>query len=208
MAWTVHLNGHSTPAGLTERDEALVRANWLHVALGKSLRIDPAAAAIYLEPPLIKPLEGEVNNPFMAEGYPHNPWGRHLGIDIPARQGTPVVAVAAGRVAWAQWWAELGNCVVLEHGLHLTLYAHLYHIPALPNVVDGGAIIGYVGSTGESTGPHLHAESWALQEPLAPGGDPYGWTRGDPDARPFDPSALWTRQRWPVWEEAEPRPAT
>ena len=88
-------------------------------------------------------------------------WGRmHEGIDLGAPYGTPIAAAAAGVVIYAGWEGGYGNLVVIDHGGGLaTAYGHQSRIAvALGESVGQGHIIGYVGSTGHSTGPHLHFE--------------------------------------------------
>ncbi len=84
----------------------------------------------------------------------------HEGVDLVARYGTPVRAVADGRVETAGWCGELGHCVRLLHeGGVVTIYGHLSQIPSdlrEGSEVHVGQIIGRVGSSGLSTGPHLH----------------------------------------------------
>ena len=86
----------------------------------------------------------------------------HMGIDYSAPTGTPVFSVANGRVAHIGYSGAFGNLIILEHpGNYHTYYAHLsnYNIELeLGNEVRRGFEIGYVGSTGRSTGPHLHFE--------------------------------------------------
>jgi len=86
--------------------------------------------------------------------------GFHRGIDIAAATGTPVVAAADGRVAYAGWCGGYGIAVFIWHGDGMeTRYAHLSGTAVRQGaVVKAGDIIGYVGSTGKSTGPHLHFE--------------------------------------------------
>jgi murein DD-endopeptidase MepM/ murein hydrolase activator NlpD len=84
----------------------------------------------------------------------------HLGVDLAALYGTPVKAIADGRVESSGWCGELGNCIRLEHdNSTVSIYGHLSKID--PNAKPGsyiriGEVIGLVGSTGLSTGPHLH----------------------------------------------------
>ncbi|MEP1074979.1 M23 family metallopeptidase [Leptolyngbya sp. PL-A3] len=85
----------------------------------------------------------------------------HAGTDIGAPQGTPVLAAFSGRVNSADWMGGYGLAVVLTHseGRTQTLYGHLSEIFVQPGqVVQQGDVIGRVGSTGNSTGPHLHFE--------------------------------------------------
>jgi murein DD-endopeptidase MepM/ murein hydrolase activator NlpD len=84
----------------------------------------------------------------------------HVGVDLAAQYGTPVKAIADGRVEVAGWCGELGNCIRIDHENATTsVYGHLSRInPATRpgSYVRIGQVIGYVGSTGLSTGPHLH----------------------------------------------------
>jgi murein DD-endopeptidase MepM/ murein hydrolase activator NlpD len=86
--------------------------------------------------------------------------GFHPGIDISATQGTPIRASAAGKVMIAGNEGGYGNAVVLDHGNSLsTLYGHMTRVAVAPGQqVEAGDIIGFVGSTGISTGPHVHFE--------------------------------------------------
>ena len=107
------------------------------------------------------PVRGSVNSEF---GVRHSPWndGRefHSGMDIRANQGTPVYAPAAGTVVHAGPAQDYGTAIVLDHGQDIrSLYGHLSKL----NVQNGqhvvrGAVIGYSGNTGRSSGPHLHYE--------------------------------------------------
>ena len=104
---------------------------------------------------LIWPVLGPVTSAFGPR------WGRmHEGIDIAAPSGTPIRAAASGTVIYAGWLGGYGNLVVLDHGNGLsTAYAHQSSIAAgNGQFVTQGQVIGYVGSTGNSTGPHLHLE--------------------------------------------------
>lgn len=87
-------------------------------------------------------------------------WGNHRGIDLAAPYGTPVAATADGVVAHSGWLGSYGIIVVLRHGSGIeTRYAHLSAVAVTPGTtVRQGQVIGYVGSTGRSTGPHLHYE--------------------------------------------------
>ncbi len=84
----------------------------------------------------------------------------HKGVDLSAPSGTPIYATADGFVSKAEWYSSYGNYVSIEHGAELqTRYAHMSRIAVAPGTrVKKGEIIGYVGSTGRSTGPHLHYE--------------------------------------------------
>jgi murein DD-endopeptidase MepM/ murein hydrolase activator NlpD len=84
----------------------------------------------------------------------------HHGVDLVAVAGTPVMAAARGVVVWRGNKLGYGNCVVVRHGTHLsTIYGHLSHIGVhTGQSVSKGEAIGLSGSTGFSTGPHLHFE--------------------------------------------------
>jgi murein DD-endopeptidase MepM/ murein hydrolase activator NlpD len=88
-------------------------------------------------------------------------WGRmHEGIDITCPTGTPVRAAGDGTVIWASWRGGYGNAVVIDHGGGLaTLYAHnSAFASSVGQSVVRGQVIAYAGSTGNSSGPHVHFE--------------------------------------------------
>jgi murein DD-endopeptidase MepM/ murein hydrolase activator NlpD len=83
----------------------------------------------------------------------------HTGIDIGAPHGAPIKAADGGTVISAGWMNGYGNTVIINHGGgYSTLYAHMSSIAVSGGSVSKGQVIGYVGSTGLSTGPHLHFE--------------------------------------------------
>jgi murein DD-endopeptidase MepM/ murein hydrolase activator NlpD len=112
--------------------------------------------------PTVWPVDGKLEagfggrrNPFGGGGYEF-----HSGQDIEAPWGVPVVAGASGRVTFVGWQNGYGQLVVLDHGGGLTTrYGHLSHIDVeLDQTVTRAQLLGKVGSTGRSTGPHLHYE--------------------------------------------------
>jgi len=110
-------------------------------------------------PPLLGMLV--VTSPFGMRVHPiTGEKTEHHGVDLVAAAGTPVMAVARGVVVWRGNKLGYGNCVVLRHGTHLsTIYGHLSHIGVdTGQSVGKGEVIGLSGSTGFSTGPHLHFE--------------------------------------------------
>lgn len=95
----------------------------------------------------------------------------HRALDIAVPVGTPVRATMAGRVVFSGW-SEVGygNLVILENGPYRTYYAHLDQLPlAEGETVAAGAVVGYSGNTGNSTGPHLHYEVRLNGETQPPG---------------------------------------
>ncbi len=85
----------------------------------------------------------------------------HSGIDIGAPMGAPVVAAGSGTIVSAGWIGGYGKAIVIQHnGVQQTLYGHLSEVFVQPGQrIEQGTVIGRVGSTGNSTGPHLHFES-------------------------------------------------
>jgi murein DD-endopeptidase MepM/ murein hydrolase activator NlpD len=98
----------------------------------------------------------------------------HAGTDLGAPMGTPVLAAARGQVETANWLGGYGLAVILNHqSAEQTLYGHMSEIFVQPGQwVEAGTMIGRVGSTGASTGPHLHFEVRHLT--------PQGWVATNP----------------------------
>jgi murein DD-endopeptidase MepM/ murein hydrolase activator NlpD len=122
------------------------------------------------------PVPVQVTSPFGWRRHPISGTRRfHSGTDLGAEQGTPVVAAYSGRIKGADYMGGYGLAIVVEHqnGSLKTLYAHLSKATVRPGEwVEQGTIIGAVGSTGASTGPHLHFEMRKLASD--------GWTTMDP----------------------------
>jgi len=115
---------------------------------------------------------GKINNEF---GFRRNPFGGrtyefHGGMDIDGERGDLVVAPANGTVVAAGYKGGYGNMVEIDHGNGLTtLYGHLSKVESTQgDVVTRGQLIGQVGSTGRSTGPHLHYELRLNDKPINP----------------------------------------
>jgi murein DD-endopeptidase MepM/ murein hydrolase activator NlpD len=109
----------------------------------------------------IMPVSGPITSQYGMRRHPVLGTNRmHTGIDIGASQGTPIKAGDAGVVIHAGWLGAYGNAVVIDHGGGLsTLYGHMSSIGVSEGQqVSTGQVIGKVGSTGWSTGPHLHFE--------------------------------------------------
>lgn len=84
----------------------------------------------------------------------------HSGMDFSAKVGTEIYATGDGKVVYAAWKQGYGNCIVIDHGYgYQTLYGHMSKYNArVGQQIKRGEVIGYVGNTGKSTGPHLHYE--------------------------------------------------
>ncbi len=120
-----------------------------------------ANMALLASTPSIWPANGHLSSGFGPRIAPFG--GRadfHKGLDIANSNGTPVRAPAKGTVASAGWDGAYGNCITINHGNNLsTRYAHLQEIKVKEGQSVGrGDVIGSIGSTGRSTGPHLHYE--------------------------------------------------
>ncbi len=121
--------------------------------------------------PTLWPAEGEISDGF---GYRKDPFTRrktfHEGLDISADSGVPIKAAAGGKVISAKRVSGYGLTVVIDHGRGLsTLYGHASKLLVeAGQTVKKGDVIAKVGSTGRSTGPHLHFEIWLYNTPVDP----------------------------------------
>ena len=109
-------------------------------------------------------------NPLPNGTYVRGFYAGHSGIDVAAVTGTPIYAANGGPILYAGWnrWGY-GNTVVIGHGPFSTLYGHMSRIAVRCGMVVGaGQVIGYVGSTGNSSGPHLHFEIRHRNQPQDP----------------------------------------
>lgn len=121
--------------------------------------------------PSIRPAAGRINSGY---GYRLDPFTRrsafHSGIDIDGKRNDPIYATAAGTVVETGRTSELGNYIIIDHSLGIrTLYAHLNEILVEEKArIDKGDRIGRMGSTGRSTGTHLHYEVHKNGNPVDP----------------------------------------
>jgi murein DD-endopeptidase MepM/ murein hydrolase activator NlpD len=146
---------------------------FLFADLGSSLaeirRLDTAIRTLPLGAPLGS--EAEQTSGF---GTRFDPFTRgpalHTGLDLRAETGTPARATGAGRVLSAEYSGGYGNMVEIDHGNGVTTrYGHLLSYTVAPGErVEAGQIVGLTGSTGRSTGPHLHYETRIGGEPVNP----------------------------------------
>jgi murein DD-endopeptidase MepM/ murein hydrolase activator NlpD len=110
---------------------------------------------------LLRPVAGAVSSPFGYRVHPIFGDRRlHTGWDMTAGCGTPIKAAAGGRVFLSDWYGGYGNTIMIDHGGGMaTLYAHQSSLGAsYGQQVSAGQVIGWVGTTGVSTGCHLHFE--------------------------------------------------
>ena len=120
---------------------------------------------------MIWPVQGRITSGFGTRVHPILRFARfHKGIDFGAHWGSPIVAAADGQVLRAGWAGGYGQQVRLAHGGGIvTTYSHMSRITApAGSIVRQGELIGYVGSTGLSTGPHLHYEVYKDGVPVNP----------------------------------------
>jgi murein DD-endopeptidase MepM/ murein hydrolase activator NlpD len=142
-------------------------------ANGRSEWIDAANAArpAPVADGMAWPVAGQITSYFGYRYHPILHFTRfHAGIDFGASWGSPIVAAADGQVAAAGWAGGYGRQVRIWHGGGLTTtYSHMSEIAAAPgSFVRRGQLIGYVGSSGLSTGPHLHYEVLKDGQPVNP----------------------------------------
>jgi murein DD-endopeptidase MepM/ murein hydrolase activator NlpD len=139
------------------------RAKWINAANAE--RPAPSVGG------LMMPANGPVTSYFGYRYHPILHFSRfHAGLDIGAGWGSPIVAAADGQVIGAGWAGGYGREVQIAHGGGIvSLYGHMSEIVAQPgSFVRAGQLIGYVGSSGLSTGPHLHFEVRQGGNPVNP----------------------------------------
>ncbi|MCK0129620.1 M23 family metallopeptidase [Erythrobacter sp. F6033] len=123
-------------------------------------------APVTQQPVVSVPSRSPLSNSTLTSGYGmrNHPVlrrrARHKGVDLAAPTGTPIYATADGIIERADWFSSYGLYISIDHGSDLeTRYAHMSRLAvAAGDTVRKGDVIGYVGSTGRSTGPHLHYE--------------------------------------------------
>jgi murein DD-endopeptidase MepM/ murein hydrolase activator NlpD len=122
--------------------------------------------------PSILPVNGYITEGWGMRNNPFDPKVKesHSGIDISAPKGSRVVATADGTIIFAGQWAGYGNIIVIDHKFgYTTRYAHLQRMDVkVGQQVTRNDIIGYVGTSGRTTGPHLHYEVWQNSRCLNP----------------------------------------
>jgi murein DD-endopeptidase MepM/ murein hydrolase activator NlpD len=144
--------------------------------------------------PLLRPVQGVESQPFGCTNFGLEPsvgscpGGFHSGVDLADPQGTPILAAADGIAYPLPDYQFYGNHVLIQHAGGLsTVYGHMVRMNVgWGEVVRRGDVIGWVGSTGNSTGPHLHFEVRFVGVPV----DPVPYLEGSP-AEPMPMPAGW-----------------
>lgn len=164
--------GQGGPARPVDSAAALATLEAKTAKLEREMRMYESFLRYHGTTPSIWPVFGKLENgvggrrnPFSGRGYEY-----HEGQDIDAEFGVPVQAAASGRVVIAGWQRGYGKVVYVDHGGGLsTRYGHLSAIDvSVGQTVAQGQTIGLVGSTGRSTGPHLHYEVRINNQPVDP----------------------------------------
>lgn len=128
-------------------------------------------ASVAFKGGFIRPVSGSVTSPYGMRYHPILKKRKmHTGVDLRASSGTPIKAAASGTVIISGWMNGYGNTVVIDHGGNTsTLYAHCSSLNVrVGQKVSQGSTIAKVGSTGWSTGPHLHFEVRKNGQPVNP----------------------------------------
>ena len=152
---------------------------YLEAAIGPLQEIENALLAqreLLVDIPSLWPIaagKGYITNDFGPAIHPFNRrWYIHKGIDIAWLRGTEIVATANGKVQRVGYEPyNLGHFVIVKHKYgFVTVYGHLNRRPVVEpgQQVERGDVLGYLGSTGLSTGPHLHYEVWIAEQVVNP----------------------------------------
>ena len=166
------VHGQGGPARPVDSAAALTALDLKTEKLERELRMYEGFLREHGMTPSIWPVAGKLEsgfggrrNPFGGRGFEY-----HEGQDIDAAYGTPVQVAATGRVTIAGWQRGYGKVVYVDHGGGLsTRYGHLSEIDVtVGQAMTRGQTIGLVGSTGRSTGPHLHYEVRINNQPVDP----------------------------------------
>ena len=165
-------NGSQALAARVDMDQLTRRANILVRSIGEAYDSLSSHQARYAATPSVMPTSGWLTSAFARERvHPILHLARpHEGIDVSAPMGAPIEAPAAGVVTQVSWVEGYGNMLTVDHGYGLvTRYAHCSKILVVRGQrVKRGQKIAQVGSTGLSTGPHLHYEVWVSGKPVNP----------------------------------------
>ena len=166
------VSGAQALAARMDMDQLTRRANILTRSISEAYDSLSSHQARFAALPSIMPTKGWLTSAFMRERvHPILHLARpHEGIDVSAPMNAEIEAPASGIVTKVEWVDGYGNMLTIDHGYGLvTRYAHCSKILVAPGQrVKRGQVIARVGSTGLSTGPHLHYEVWVSGKPVDP----------------------------------------
>ncbi|HYC90906.1 MAG TPA: peptidoglycan DD-metalloendopeptidase family protein [Thermoanaerobaculia bacterium] len=152
-------------------DKMSFRSNRLSKDLSELEEKFVAQSRMLSSTPSIAPVRGILTDGFggRSDPFTREP-GQHNAIDISSAVGQPIRSPADGIVVKAEWASGYGNVIYISHGYgYSTRYGHLSSFAVRPGArIKRGDVIGYVGSTGRSTGPHLHYEVRVNNNPVNP----------------------------------------
>jgi murein DD-endopeptidase MepM/ murein hydrolase activator NlpD len=149
------------------QDTKRINADQVKINLARS-KSDPTFAST---DSFMIPIQGRLSTPYGYTRYVNGKYaGSHNAIDLAAPTGTEIHATNAGRIVLAEELYLTGNSIYMDHGMNLfSQYAHLSKILVKTgDIVKKGDVIGLVGTTGFSTGPHLHFTFWVGNNPVNP----------------------------------------
>lgn len=165
-------DGAQAFAARVDVDALARRANILVRSIGETYDSLSSHEARFSATPSILPARGRVSSPFAAERLDPilHVVRPHQGMDVAAPMGSQIMAPAAGIVTAVKWEDGYGNFVTIDHGYGVvTRFAHCSKIVVVRGQrVKRGQVIALVGSTGESTGPHVHYEVWVNGKAVNP----------------------------------------
>jgi len=129
--------------------------------------------------PIYPPVEGYITQGFVDDHIISQ--DNHYGVDVAGPEGEPIRASASGVVVFSNWTYDLGYMIILYHSNgYFTIYGHNQHNTVNEHqYVNRGEIIGYLGNSGISKGPHLHFEIWREGKPIDPQSMIYSYRRAD-----------------------------
>jgi murein DD-endopeptidase MepM/ murein hydrolase activator NlpD len=136
-------------------DETVTKNTVITAAVNEVVAVGSKVTTYVASGRFIRPSRGSISSRF---GYRSR--GYHTGVDFASRIGTPIVAADSGKVSFVGWNGGYGRCLMINHGNgYQTLYGHTSKIYVKEGqYVKKGQVIAAVGSTGNSTGPHVHFE--------------------------------------------------
>jgi murein DD-endopeptidase MepM/ murein hydrolase activator NlpD len=180
---TLKVGGKSFPTQRIRMSKAKMSLRTEEALARDKAKLDKAIAVSASQPlwegGFLRPVSGRISTEFgVIRTVNGQDSGRHYGLDIAASSGTPIKTANRGKVVLAELLETHGNTIVIDHGCGVfSLYLHLSKIGVrVGDEVSKGQIIGKVGTTGFSTGPHLH---WGMRVAEIPT-NPWSWMKAPP----------------------------